>query len=136
LSLPENGHGVLLAYTGNSTITGNCITDNDYGITLLKSNDNAVENNTIECRDGIWLVRNSSRNSIFGNSIKNGGRGIFLYGSSTNKIHHVLSKKRVTLSVLEEGVVVWGEIGASLGAGLLGDDWKDSLLLTANKINK
>jgi len=88
LSLSENGQGMLLAYTKNSTIAGNCIAGNDYGITLLESNDNAVENNTIECRNGIWLVRNSSRNSIFGNNVMNGGRGIFLYDSSDNKIYH------------------------------------------------
>ena len=66
LNLANNGQGILLAFTTNSTITKNYITHNSNGIGLYSS----------------------SKNIISGNSITNNYRGIHLFKSSNNIIHH------------------------------------------------
>ena len=66
LNLANNGQGLLLAFTTNSTITKNYITHNSNGIGLYSS----------------------SKNIISGNSITNNYRCIHLFKSSNNIIYH------------------------------------------------
>ena len=66
LNLANNGQGVLLAFTTNSTITKNYITHNSNGVGLYSS----------------------SKNIISGNSITNNYRCIHLFKSSNNIIYH------------------------------------------------
>ena len=66
LNLNNNGEGVLLAFTINSTVTENVLINNGDGILL-------------------W---GSSNNIIYGNNIKNNYRGIGLWNSSNNLIYH------------------------------------------------
>ena len=67
LDLANNGQGVLLAYTTDSTITKNNITKNIHGIYLSGSSNNTINENNIT---------------------ENTGSGIYLYYSSNNIIHH------------------------------------------------
>jgi parallel beta-helix repeat protein len=59
LDLRNSGQGILLAVTGNSTITGNNIADSDYGVALWNSSENRFYhnnfvNNTCQIHDYIW----------------------------------------------------------------------------------
>jgi len=103
LDLKNNGQGILLAYSKDSTIYGNNITKNDhdgisliyssynimsgnnitntmYGIWLHNSSNNTISGNNITANnvDGIWLDEYSNYNSISGNHITNNGYGILL----------------------------------------------------------
>jgi parallel beta-helix repeat protein len=89
LNISKTDVGVLLLETNNSTISGNNITNNLYGIWLESSSDfnNISGNNVTNNGAGILLVSSSSYNSISGNNIRtNRNDGILLYSSSNNSI--------------------------------------------------
>jgi len=113
LNLTNNGEGVLLASTTNSTITknniannqygirlnyhssnntvsGNNVTANNLGILLYDSSDNNISANNITANngDGILLWEFSNNNSIVGNTIENSMVGIYLQLGSNNSIYH------------------------------------------------
>ena len=91
LELKNMGQGILFAYTKNSTITKNNITDSYGGIHLHGCSNIVVSENYIAYNNyygheyGIGLG-NSSSNVIFGNSIVNNRYGIKLSSSSNNII--------------------------------------------------
>ena len=88
LNLSRTDFGVELWETSNSTVSGNDITNNLYGIWLDSSSSfNSISaNNVTDNGDGISLVYSYS-NSISGNNITaNGNDGILLYSSSSNSI--------------------------------------------------
>ena len=109
LTLTDNEHGLLFAYTNNSrvsgnnitnnnvgvwlfsssnnTLSGNNITNNNSGIELSASSDNILSGNTITTNSlhGIDLFE-SSNNNISGNNITNNNSGIELYNSSYNNV--------------------------------------------------
>jgi parallel beta-helix repeat protein len=89
LNLTNNGHGVLLCSTTNSTITKNTITKNEEdGIYLSGSSNNTISGNKItNNEDGIELYESSNYNIISGNNItENYDCGIYLSSSSNNSI--------------------------------------------------
>jgi parallel beta-helix repeat protein len=87
LELTGNGHGILLAYTTDSTIYNNQITDNYCGIGLFASSNNFISTNNItENERGMQLSNSSNLNSIFTNVITNSIDGIFLFDSFQNTI--------------------------------------------------
>jgi parallel beta-helix repeat protein len=136
LTLTKNLEGILLAYTSNSTITGNNVAKNldgiwlDYyssnntisrnnvakncgGVRLLRSSNNTVSGNSITANNcvGIWLD-DSSNNSIVGNSITaNNYDGIRLDDSSNNFIYHnnFLSNTNQASSDEYSGNNVWDD---------------------------
>jgi len=92
LTLANNGEGVVLAFTTNSTITQNSIANNTHGIILHSSSGNNIFiNNIIDNNagttfpNGIWLIYSSS-NIISRNIIAKNYDGIVFLGSSLNKI--------------------------------------------------
>ena len=111
LNLSNTDAGVQLWKTDNSTITGNTMTFNEYGIWLSSSSDNTVSRNTITSnyghgaiyiegssnnavsfnnitsnkRDGVKLI-SSNNNTICGNNITNNGNGVDLEYSSYNTV--------------------------------------------------
>ena len=87
LELAKNGHGIILAFTTESTITQNDMTDNYNGIGLFSSSGNfIVTNNIIDNYRGIQLSNASNTNSISTNNITDNTDGIFLFDSSQNVI--------------------------------------------------
>jgi len=87
LEFTGNGHGILLAYTTNSTIYENQITDNYSGIALFASSNNYITTNNITDNErGVQLSNASNLNSIFSNIINNSVDGIFLFSSLQNTI--------------------------------------------------
>ena len=87
LELTGNGHGILLAYTTESTIYNNQITDNYYGIGLFASSSNYITTNNITYNErGVQLSNASTLNSIFSNVITNSVDGIFLFSSLQNTV--------------------------------------------------
>jgi len=87
LELTGNGHGILLAYTTDSTIAINQITDNYYGIGLFASSSNVIATNNITDNDrGIQFSNASKFNSVSTNIITNNTEGIFLSNSFQNTI--------------------------------------------------
>jgi parallel beta-helix repeat protein len=109
----NNGQGLLLAFTNNSIIRYNQITENNRGIRAFsssnntvfgnnmsfnvlsgigfeaKSNNNMIYDNLIEknSRYGIWLFDNSNNNKVFQNTIKQSLYGILLpQNSNFNQI--------------------------------------------------
>jgi len=85
LILTNNKQGVLLAYTNNSIIRDNNMTNNSYGLWLQNSSDNKLYYNKIAYNDvaGIELS-NSSNNSIYHNSFINNGYHAYSYEGSAN----------------------------------------------------
>jgi len=84
LTLPNNGQGLLLAYTNNSRITDNNITTNDFGLWLESSFGNTVCGSSIENNDyGVWLG-SSSNNVLSGNNITDNRYGVWPYLSFDN----------------------------------------------------
>jgi parallel beta-helix repeat protein len=110
LNLTNNEHGILIAYTQNSTIKNNNITNNLYGTYLYESSNNSIIGNNITANNGYGIrlryssnnsiignnitannfysigFSDSSNNSIFRNNITNNGEGIWLDESSNNSI--------------------------------------------------
>jgi parallel beta-helix repeat protein len=87
LEFTGNGHGILLAYTTNSTIYETQITDNYSGIGLFASSNNFITANNITNNErGVQLSNSSTLNSIFTNTITNSIDGIFLFNSPQNTI--------------------------------------------------
>ncbi|MBT8171903.1 right-handed parallel beta-helix repeat-containing protein [Candidatus Bathyarchaeota archaeon] len=87
IELVNNGQGILLAATSDSTITQN-ILQNDYtGIMLFASSNNIISGNIItNCFRGIQLSKSSSANSISANTITNNTGAMFLFDSPLNTI--------------------------------------------------
>jgi len=85
LNLANNGQGLLLAHTQSSTITGNNITNNFFGIFLGdSSNNNNISYNVMaNNEDSVWL--DGYFNSVHHNSITN---GTILLRASNNIVSH------------------------------------------------
>jgi len=88
LELTNNAHGIILAFTKESTITQNDITDNYNGIGLFSSSGNFIVGNNIIDNNyrGIQLSNASNTNSISTNNITDNTDGIFLFDSPQNVI--------------------------------------------------
>ena len=91
LHLANNGQGVLLAYTKNSTITKNNITKNIHGIYLSGSSNNTINENNIteNSGNGIYLYYSPINTFSNNNFIKN-----------TNQVYNV----GVSINVWDDGV--------------------------------
>ena len=87
LTLTNNSHGVLFAYTENSRIENVTASNNPYGIKLEHSSNNTLVSNTVSNnRYGIWL--DSSSNNTLTNNIANSTScyGIHLSSSRGNTL--------------------------------------------------
>jgi len=77
LDLTENGQGILLAFTHNSTIAETNVKGNWGGILLKGSCNNTFTNNHVENnKKGILLVDSSNSNIFINNVIRNNDDGI------------------------------------------------------------
>jgi parallel beta-helix repeat protein len=87
VKLEDNGEGVLLAYTINSTIFGNNITNNECGIRLYASSANIVDENNVSANEvqGIQLY-GSVDNRVIKNSIGANWQGVSFVESSNNHL--------------------------------------------------
>jgi parallel beta-helix repeat protein len=83
----KNYDGILLAYSKNSQITSNTITDNFHGIYFFSSSGNNLSGNIITNNWdwGVYLS-SSSGNSLVSNNITNNRYGVWLDGSSNNNL--------------------------------------------------
>ena len=89
LTLTKNGQGIQLANTVNSTIYGNNIANNEYGILLDSSSTNSVSRNNVTTNYWIGIsFSSSSDNSVNRNNITANDVGVGLYNSSNNSIYH------------------------------------------------
>jgi parallel beta-helix repeat protein len=85
LDLTNNGQGVLLAFTINSTISKNNIKSNLIGISLYDSSNNTINGNNITEKNGRGIfLDESSNNTVSGNYIANNLIGIELHWFSNN----------------------------------------------------
>lgn len=94
LTLERNPEGVLLAYSNNSTISGNNITNNGDllfgggGIVLYRSSNNSIHQNNVATNhwtgNGIVLDTYSSSNTISENNFTKNDLGIWFYWSNYN----------------------------------------------------
>jgi parallel beta-helix repeat protein len=90
LNIANNGQGILVAYTANSTITNSNLTNNGQGVFLGYSSNITVSGNNISNNSyaGIYL-NGSSSNTFSGNNITSTFiYGIHLYESSDNLFFH------------------------------------------------
>ena len=85
LNLNRNGQALLLAYTTDSTITQNRITENIHGIYLCGSSDNTASGNNISrnAANGIYLYY-SENNSFFHNNFIDNTNHVYTVGVSSN----------------------------------------------------
>ena len=84
------GDGVILNYASNNKITKNNINANSgAGISLSHSNQNTFSGNHITRNQiGIYLIHSSDNNTIAENNIADQDTGISLHTSSSNLIYH------------------------------------------------
>jgi len=81
--------GIKLYYANYTTLIGNNVSNNQYGITICNSNNNNnIINNIVNSNlIGINLFRSSYNNTILGNNISNNNyQGIGLHSSSSNNL--------------------------------------------------
>ena len=77
--------GVWLNSSSNNTVSGNNITNNEYGIYLYaSSNNNTISGNNITNNEIGSRFYSSSSNTVSGNNITNNGNGVILNSSSNN----------------------------------------------------
>ena len=90
LTLTNNSHGVLFAYTKNSRIENVTASNNSkYGIYLYYySNNNTLTNNTASSNNyhGIYLSSSSNNTLASNNANSNHKFGIYLYDSNNNTL--------------------------------------------------
>ena len=80
LTLTNNRHGVLLAYTENSRIENVTVSNNDEGICLDSSSNNALTGNNASSNSGNGIcIGSSSNNTLIGNNAGSNRCGIYLY---------------------------------------------------------
>ena len=85
LNLNRNGQALLLAYTTDSMITQNNITENIHGIYICGSSDNTASGNNISknAANGIYLYY-SENNSFFHNNFIDNTNHVYIVGTSSN----------------------------------------------------
>lgn len=87
--LSNNGYGIYLLRSKGSTISDNKVTNNgDYGIVLGASNDNTISGNTAADNKGRGIhLGTSDGNTISGNTVtSNGVSGLYMCPRSDNNI--------------------------------------------------
>lgn len=85
----DNGSGMIMHGTSNSTLTDNISNSNtQYGLYMEKSHNNRIERNTASLnRDKGFFISNSDGNRIVANNVNlNSWDGIMLYASTGNTI--------------------------------------------------
>jgi len=90
LNLSHTSVGVDLYRTNSTTLTGNDITNNDYGgVNLRYSSNNTLSGNNITNNQyGVNLYSFSDNNTVSGNNITNNQYGVNLGYSSNNRFYH------------------------------------------------
>jgi parallel beta-helix repeat protein len=85
LNLNRNGQALLLAYTTDSMITQNNITENIHGIYICGSSDNTASGNNISrnAANGIYMYY-SENNSFFHNNFIDNTNHVYTVGASSN----------------------------------------------------
>jgi len=82
LTLTNNRHGVLFAYTENSRIVNVTASNNDEGICLDSSSNNTLTGNNASSNSGNGIsIGSSSNNTLTGNNVSSNRCGIYLYCS-------------------------------------------------------
>ena len=110
LSLSNNLHGILLAFTTNSEIAENNLSGNDNGILLAcDSNWNSISMNTLD-KNGVGIrVYDSSDNNIFRNEINQSSNAIWLELALNNRIvgNNILNDGEVLHIVNAKGNTIY-----------------------------
>ena len=86
LTLTKNSHGVLFAYTSNSSVENVNVSGNYYGIYLVSSSYNSFTGNTASNdKYGLYILR-SSNNNFTSNTISNNTYGAYLLSANNNDL--------------------------------------------------
>ena len=110
LSLTKNGQGIIVVDSTNIRIENSNITEHGYfGIHLMNSNHNTINNNTIAKNDigGGISIASSTDNTVKNNTIKDNIAGISLFESNDNYIHHNNFVNNTRQAVNYESANVW-----------------------------
>jgi len=93
LTLTNNEHGVLFAYTTNSRIENIQASNNRYGIVLKGSSGNILHNDNASNNGAIGIHLAGSSNNVLSSSStdSNGGFGISLNGSNDNTLSNSIT---------------------------------------------
>jgi parallel beta-helix repeat protein len=87
LTIRNNRHGILLAYTTNSAVGNNSLSNNEAGIRLFASEHNEVMNNSLTYNLVGLYLRYSDNNTILCNDIAKNGVGLNLWYSNNNTLY-------------------------------------------------
>ncbi len=90
------GSGICILDSVNNSIIENNVSNNECGISLVKTNDTKIENNTISNQEAGITLSSSLNNSIMNNVILNNTNGLLIYRSTKNLIMYnkFLNNKR------------------------------------------
>jgi parallel beta-helix repeat protein len=88
-NMTDNDDGITIIYSSdNNTISGNNVIDNSAGFTLMYAYNNTLSNNNVAGSLNDIFLSESSGNRILDNNITNGLSGIDIPRSSGNRIFH------------------------------------------------
>jgi parallel beta-helix repeat protein len=90
-NITNNDYGVCLMWSDYNTVSGNNITENNdnYGVCLYSSNHNVLSGNNITENNnhGVYMFMNSAINTVSGNNItENNDVGVYLRSSPNNTV--------------------------------------------------
>ena len=80
----KNQQAGIKVFSRNSTIFGNIVKGNVYGIYIVRGTNDTVLDNDVSSNNFGIVLENSSINNITGNNVLNNSIGIFLSASSNN----------------------------------------------------
>jgi len=128
MNLTHKGTGLLLVNTNNSRIEANTISDSyEYGLSLISSSNNTISENYVVNNDGvfgIYLVVNSTGNTISKNVISGNGYGIFF-----DNMFWSICRGRVNYNTIVENRIT------NNGVGILLQYLAENNLVTGNDIS-
>jgi parallel beta-helix repeat protein len=124
LNLTKNGDGILLAFTTESIIHGNDMTNNCHGISVVgcDSPNNIISGNNVTDNIGGIRLSYSSSNTILGNNVTNNGSGIHVEMSGGDIVENNIRENGCGISLsmsgganISENMITENNLGIEVG---------------------
>jgi len=111
----NNDYGIEIVFSSNNTLSSNTLNSNGDGISLYSSNDNILSDNEVSDNDDPDYIEStgidleySANNTISRNNVSNSDVGIKLEDSSSNSIYHNNLMGNINHACDDDGTNSWG----------------------------